>query len=303
MTAHDLKIACPSNKMLTGDGICERCKVGRYYQTVLNRCIHRSLVASSIIAAESYLHRWLQSYQNNVDRMIVPSRFFIEKFVEWGWPRDNFTYVPNFVDASEYEPNFRAGCYLVYFGRLSVEKGVETLIRAAAAAGVPLKIVGTGPIEKDLKELAKNLSAPVEFMGYRTGSELQDLVRESRAAVLPSECYENAPICVLERFALGKPAIGANIGGIPEMIRQDETGWLFESGDIDALAGIIDKVSSASDAEVEELGQRARTLVEKEFSPVRYIDAITEVYSSLRAQSNGRRSATILGEELGAEQK
>jgi len=290
MTAHDLKIACPNNKMLTTDGVCERCKVGRYYQTVLNRCVHRSVVASAIIAAESYLHRWLRSYQDNVNSIIVPSRFFIEKFVEWGWPKQLFTYVPNFVDASGYEPNFRAGRYLVYFGRLSVEKGVDTLIRAAAASGVPVRIVGTGPLEEDLKDLAKNLGAPVEFMGYRTGIELQKLVSESRSTVLPSEWYENAPISVLESLALGKPAIGAEIGGIPEMIRQDETGWLFKSGDVNALAGMLDTVSCMPDAEIEKFGKRARALVEREFSPTRYTNAITDVYRSLGVQMPDRKS-------------
>lgn len=281
MTAHDLKIVCPNNKMLTPSGLCERCKVGKYYQVVLNRCVQNSLAASSIIAVESYLHRWLDSYQKNIDRFVVPSRFFIDKFVEWGWSRSRFTYIPNFVDAENFEPSFKPGHYMVYFGRLSFEKGVATLIRAAAAAEVPLKLVGSGPAESDLKALAAELGAQVEFVGYRTGPDLHKVVRESRAAVLPSEWYENAPISILESFALGKPVIGARIGGIPEMVRQHETGWQFISGDVDALAACLAEVARTPEDDVEQLGRNARELVLSEFNRERYVQSTLAVYRDL----------------------
>lgn len=281
MTAHDLKIACPNNKMLTRNGVCERCKVGRYHQVVLNRCVQDSLAASTIVAAESFLHRWLQSYRNNLDKIIVPSRFYIAKLVEWGWPADMFTYVPNYVDASRFEPVFAPGDYFVYLGRLSFEKGIETLIRAAAAARVPLKLVGTGPIEEKSKRLAAELGAQVDFVGYRTGPDLQAVVRACRAAVLPSEWYENSPISVLESFALGKPVIGARIGGIPEMVRHRETGWQFESGNVEQLAACLREVHAAPDRDVEQMGRRSRLLVEQEFNRERYIGSILDVYRSV----------------------
>jgi glycosyltransferase involved in cell wall biosynthesis len=281
MTAHDLKIVCPNNKMLTQRGVCERCKVGKYYQVVLNHCVQNSLAASSIIMIESYLHRWLDSYRRNIDRIVVPSRFFIDKFVEWGWSRSLFTYVPNFVDAGSFRPEFEPGKYFVYFGRLSFEKGVATLIRAAAAAGVPLRLVGTGPAENELRTLARDLGGPVEFVGYRTGADLHDIVRSSRAAVLPSEWYENAPISILESFALGKPAVGARIGGIPEMVRRDESGWQFRSGDVEELAGVLAEVAATADPVVAELGRNARRLIEAEFNRDRYVRAMLEVYGDL----------------------
>src|SRR5690606_14766821 len=119
MTAHDLKIACPNNKMLNARGICERCKGGRYFQVILNRCVLDSVAASAIVAMESSLHRWLRTYEKYLDRIVVPSRFFIDKFVEWGWNRDKFVHVPNFVDATRFEPCFEPGRHLVYFGRLA----------------------------------------------------------------------------------------------------------------------------------------------------------------------------------------
>lgn len=286
LTAHDLKLACPSNKMLTPRGICERCKGGQYHQAVIQRCVHGSLAASAIIALESYLHGWLRSYARHVDRIIVPSRFFISKLVEWGWRREAFTYIPNFVDATRFAPSFRPGNYVLYFGRLALEKGVPTLLRAAAAASVPLRIVGTGPLEESLQRLAERLGANVTFHGHTSGAQLHALISGSRATVLPSEWYENAPLSVLESFALGKPMIGAAIGGIPELVVPGETGWLFKSGDADALASRLSEIFSLSDSKIEAIGRAARVRAEQDFSPEQYIKAVCEVYRSLGVTSS-----------------
>jgi glycosyltransferase involved in cell wall biosynthesis len=281
MTAHDLKIACPNNKMLNAGGICERCKGGRYHQVVLHRCVLDSTAASTIVAIESALHRWLDSYRRNLDRIVVPSRFFIDKFVEWGWPRELFVHVPNFVDATAYQPAFEPGSYIVYFGRIAREKGLFTLVQAAARARVPLVLVGTGPIEDEVKRLAQRLGADATFAGYKTGAELRAIVRGARASVLPSEWYENSPISVLESLALGKPVIGARIGGIPEMVRDHETGWLFDSGDIDALATSLRAAHDSQDALLAEIGKQGRRLVESEFSRERYATSMLDIYAKL----------------------
>ena len=285
MTAHDLKIVCPNNKMLNSKGICERCKPSRYLQPIVNRCVHGSLAASTIVAIESRLHHWLGSYQHNLARIVSPSRFFIEKFVEWGWPREKFVHIPNFVDANALEPAFEPGEYIVYVGRLSREKGLFPLVDAAARAKVPVIVVGTGPIGDDLQQMVSRLAAPVRFAGYKTGDELRALVRGARAAVLPSEWYENAPYSVLECLAMGKPVIGARIGGIPEIIRHRETGWLFESGSVEALEHALREAYECQHQELVELGRQGRRLVESEFGRERYASAMLEVYRELGIES------------------
>lgn len=262
MTAHDLKIACPAYKMLNSQGICERCNHGSVLNVIKHRCVKDSLAASVIVAVESGLHRYLDTYRKHLDRVAVPSRF-LEKFVEWGWPREKLIYIPNYVDVSKFEPLYQPGNYLLYFGRLAPEKGVGTLIRAAAKAGVPLKIVGTGPVEAEVKAISAQVGGEADFLGYRTGNELHDLVRGARAVVLPSEWYENAPMSVLESYALGKPVIGARIGGIPEMIVENETGWTFESQNVDDLAACLQAVMAADDAVIARMGQAGRDYVEK----------------------------------------
>jgi glycosyltransferase involved in cell wall biosynthesis len=282
MTAHDLKLACPAYKMLNASGICERCKSGSVLNVIKHRCIRDSLAASTVVALESGLHGLLNTYKKYLSQVVVPSRFFIEKLVEWGWPRSKLSYVPNYVDASRFEPRYQAGNYFLYFGRLAPEKGVATLLRAAAASGAKLKVVGTGPEEGSLLRLKEEVRADAEFMGYRSGAELHSLIQNAKAVILPSEWYENAPMSVLESFALGKPVIGASIGGIPEMIEQDHTGWTFESKNVNALAEVMARIDSLDGRRIEQVGRAARKHVETKFNRQAYADAMLGIYAGLK---------------------
>jgi glycosyltransferase involved in cell wall biosynthesis len=279
MTLHDLKLACPAYSMLSHDGVCERCRDGRLYQVVTNRCMKGSLALSALVMVESYLHRFLRSYVRNVDRFIVPSRFLLNKLVEWGYPPELFEYVPNFVSADSFEPRYAPGKRFVYFGRLSREKGIATLIRAAAQAKVGVDVIGTGPIEPELRALAED--ADVRFLGFMTGAKLNAAVSSARAVVVPSEVYENAPLAALEGAALGKPLIVARIGGLPELFVENEASWSFESRSVAELAATLRRVADLPDAEVAAVGRAARRHVEHEFSPDRYLQRIRGIYGRL----------------------
>lgn len=281
LTLHDLKIACPAYKMLTHDGVCERCNGGRLYNVVRHRCIKQSISLSTLIMFESLLHRMLGSYSKNVDRFVVPSRFYLEKMVEWGWDRDCFVYIPNFVDIAALRPNFSVGRSFLYFGRLGKEKGIATLIRAVAAADVSLQIAGVGPEEEALQLLATTLEANVMFLGFLSGSALHEAVRSARAVILPSEWYENAPLSIMESYALGKPVIGADIGGIPELIRERETGITFESGSVESLAAALRRFSGAPDKELSEMGRCAREWMKSDFTAEKYRKRVSKLYADL----------------------
>ncbi|HEX7236731.1 MAG TPA: glycosyltransferase, partial [Gammaproteobacteria bacterium] len=279
MTLHDLKLACPAYTMLTHDGVCERCKDGRLYRVVTHRCMKGSAALSALVMLESYLHLALGSYLRNVDRFVVPSRFYIRKLVEWGFPAERFEYVPNFVATESFEACYAPGKRFVYFGRLTPEKGVATLIHAAAEAEVGVDIVGTGPQENDLRALAAGRD--VRFLGYLTGTKLNAAVCAARAVVVPSEWYENAPLAVLEGAALGKPLVVARIGGLPELVVDGESGWTFEAGSVADLTETLRHVARLSDTEVAAAGMAARRRIEDEFSPERYLERIRGVYGRL----------------------
>ncbi len=286
MTAHDLKIACPAYKMLNRGGVCERCKTGSVLNVIKHRCVRDSLGASAVVALESGLHGALNTYRKHLSKVVVPSRFFLEKLHEWGWPREQLRYIPNYVDAGRYEPAYQPGSYFLYFGRLAPEKGVATLLRAAAQAGVALKLAGTGPESDALQDLNARLGGRAEFLGFRSGADLHRLVQQSRAVVLPSEWYENAPMSVLESFAMGKPVIGARMGGIPEMIDEGQNGWIFESGSSAELASLLSRVAALPDSRVEALGRAARTGVEQRFHRAGYVEATLALYAELGVRSN-----------------
>jgi glycosyltransferase involved in cell wall biosynthesis len=283
LTLHDLKIACPAYKMLTHDGVCERCKGGAIWNVIRHRCVKDSLNLSAVIFMESAVHRLLGCYSRDVDRFVTPSQFYLEKFVEWGWPRERFTYIPNFVDINHLKPRGEPGTAFAYFGRLGPEKGLATFVEAAALAGVRAWIIGTGSEEPRLRALAEARGADVEFLGYRTGEELFDLIRAARAVVLPSEWYENAPMSVLEAYALERPVIGADIGGIPELIRPGETGDVFPSADPHALADKLRQYSGMSAARIREMGSTGRAWALSDFTAERYRDRLLSLYQELGA--------------------
>jgi glycosyltransferase involved in cell wall biosynthesis len=281
MTAHDLKIACPNYKMRNAGGPCERCKDGSVLNVLRHRCVQDSFAASAVVAVESGLHRALGTWQRHLAAVVCPSRFFVDKFVEWGWPRERFVHVPNWVDADRFDPGFEPGGYALYFGRLVLDKGLATMVRAAHAARLPLKLAGTGPDEVALKALVAELGAEAEFLGYRSGSELHDVVRGARCVVLASELFENAPMMLLEAMALGKPVVGARIGGVPEVVIEGHTGWLFASGRGDELAERLASVKALPNAQLADMGRAAREQVVQVFSRQRYLDAMLALYARL----------------------
>jgi len=281
LTAHDLKLLCPAYTMLSQGAVCEACRPNRVWNVAKRRCIKGSLPLSALIGIESAVHRLLDIYGRHVDRVVAPSRFYRDKFIEWGWPEQQVTYIPNYVQVGEFAPRFVAGDYFLYFGRLVRDKGVQTLITAAAEASVPLKIAGTGPHADEFKQLAAALNAEIEFLGFCAGDALHTLIRDARAVVLPSEWYENAPISVLEAYALGTPVLGADIGGIPEMLEPDVTGWLFPSGDAGVLAERLRAVAALPAEHLEASGRAARARVELHYTPTVYSEAMQALYAEL----------------------
>lgn len=281
MTLHDLKLACPAYKMLTHDGICERCKHGAIWNVASQRCIKNSLMLSTVVLAETAVQRMLGSYANGVDRFVVPSRFYLEKFVEWGWPRDRFTHIPNFVDLDQLQPHGTPGNAFVFMGRLGPEKGLGTFVRAVAQAKVTGWIVGTGPEEDNLRKLTAETGADIKFIGYQTGEQLFDVLRAARALVLPSEWYENAPISIMEAYALERPVIGADIGGISELIQVNETGALFASGDHHALADKLRLFSKMPETEILAMGKAGRAWMQREFTAAQYRQRLLNLYREM----------------------
>jgi glycosyltransferase involved in cell wall biosynthesis len=266
--------------MFNNSKVCEKCINGNVLHVITNRCIRGSLGASALVAVESSIHKLLGLWRKNLDRIITPSHFYKEKLVEWGWPDDKLVYIPNYIDSSIFDPNYEPGNYYLYFGRLTKQKGVSTLIEAARKQKCRLLIAGTGPEEESLRAQAAGDNF-IEFLGYCQGDHLHQLIRNARAVVLPSEWYENAPISLLEAYASGKPVIGAKIGGIPELIEDGVTGMIFESADIDSLQECLEKLETMPGDEIKKMGMNARRIVESTFTRKQYFKKMVELYESM----------------------
>ncbi|MDP6528319.1 MAG: glycosyltransferase [Gemmatimonadota bacterium] len=282
-TVHDYKLACPNYLLYTNGDVCERCAPGSYFPAVRHRCVRSSLTASVVAWGEMMRAHRTGSVRDGVAAFACPSRFMAEKIHGAGYPRDRIQVVPNGVDPSAFVPASAPGEGFLYAGRLSREKGLDTLLRAVSRSGVSLTIAGTGPEEDRLRASAAANGLDVHFTGRLTRDDLVARMRASRAVVLPSEWYENGPVSVLEAFASGVGVIGADTGGIPEMVRPHKTGLLFPPGDSDALAESMSALESDPDLAFE-MGRNARCVVEEEFSLGRQVrtmlDLLQEVSSS-----------------------
>ena len=230
-TMHDLITICPSYTMLDGQGnICEKCIHGDFKNCFKNKCIHGSTLMSYLSyyeAKQIKKHKWY----NKVDLFVCPSNFYKKKLEESGYIKSKIVWMRNPLSLdTKYELNDHDDGYILYFGRLSKEKGVRTLIDSIKDINYRLIILGTGPIEDELHEYVKNNNiSNVEFKGFQQGEALTNYIRNTRCVVLPSEWYENGPYSAMEAMALGKPLIVSNLGGLPELVDDTKNGYIYKT--------------------------------------------------------------------------
>ena len=287
-TAHDYRMVCPAYTFRRADGtICEECKGGKYYRCLKHRCSRNSLVHSLLMSVEMYLRNHWHKALKKIDGIVFVSRFAHDKHIEFTPQLAQTKSIVSYNTIPEIEECFVSrgrGEYYLFFGRLSYEKGIKTLIEAFTALNGPkLKIVGTGPEEETLKAYVAEHHAEqkIEFVGYRKGDELKELIRDASFVVVPSEWYENNPMTIIEAYSAGIPVIGAHIGGIPEIIDEGHTGYLFQSGDIQGLTETIRKAESLSDEEYIKMSGAARKFAAENFSEERSYTKIMDLYNSI----------------------
>lgn len=282
LTLHDLKPMCPNYTMYTNEQVCEKCKGGKFYNAILNKCTKNSGFGSAINALEMYFHKAM-GYYRQVDKFIAVSNFYLEKMVEFGFPREKLVYLPNAVNVDEFTKAQSVSDYALYFGRLSDEKGVKTFIEAACHnPSVIHKIVGTGPSLKFLENFIKDKRLNnVEILGFKSGEDLKKLIREALVVVVPSVWYENCPMTILESFASSRPVIGADIGGITELIDHEYDGFLFQPNNVFQLSNYIDYFNRNPDV-ANVFGDRGLLKVKEKFNEKVHLEKLLEVYNSLK---------------------
>jgi len=234
-------------------------------------------LASLATYLEMFLHhKILNIYQKNIDLFLAPSEFLKNKMIAWGWPKEKIIHLPYFIDSSTSVGMTKEKNYILYFGRLSKEKGIDTLIEAMRdLPGIKLKIVGTGPEKENYELRIMNYGLKnIETLGYKSGQELNEIIANAKFIVVPSVWYENYPMSILESYVLGVPALVANIGGLPEMIPNQDKNFIFESGNIKELGEKINFLWQ-NNSIVSEAGERVKNFVKENNNPEKHYQKMT----------------------------
>ena len=291
LTLHDYKLICPVYTLLRDGRICEACLPGGPAPVLLRRCKGGRLAESAVLYLEASLHRLLGSYEKGVTLFTSPSLFLREKMIAGGFDGERILHLPNalpvaaeWIESAYAPPPASEGPELLWIGRISAEKGLPTLIGAVSECPVPLRLtlVGDGPQEGELRRFAALLPNPerIRWLGRRRREEVPDLILAADSTVMPSEWYENAPLSVLESLALGRPVIASRIGGIPEMLRDGETGWLYAAGDAAELRGLLERWA-ADPAERLRRGAMAHAEARRGHHPELILDKTISIYERL----------------------
>ncbi len=241
-TLHDYKLLCPAYAFRRPDGtLCQECLKSKY-SCLKHVCMKWGRIGTLMAALEAAV--WNRKrVERFTDCFITPSKFMQNKMMEGRFPPDKITTICNFVDPNKlkiFEDSTRPkdhDTYFCYTGRLSEEKGVVTMLEAAAQANIMLKVAGRGPLMQELQQKYKT-NTNIQFLGHLDAPAIASLLMGAKAAIIPSECYENNPLGVIESLCAGTPVIGANIAGIPELITPDN-GILFTTRDTSELADIL----------------------------------------------------------------
>jgi len=284
-TLHDYRTVCPATSLPRGDEVCERCAEGRFWHCVLGRCKSGEVSRSLAAAIESYVTR-VRGCLAKVACYIAPSRFLARTVKEMGLPARRIEVVPNpVVCGNEPAMGSRAAGELLYVGRLSREKGVETLVRAVSVLpDVRLRVVGDGPDMHALRALADATGADVAFDGWLNAEGVRGRMRETTLLCVPSIWYENCPGVVLEAMTLGLPVVASSIGGLTELLDAGRTGWLAPPGDVTAWSGVL-RSALAQPERSARLARAALARVRERHDPTRFIERIEELYRSVAPEA------------------
>lgn len=275
---YNYRFLCANGVLFTQGRVCERCIKGSFLNAVLHRCYKRSWLLSGLYAATIALHRHLGGFGRMISAYVTPDLFLRAKLAEGGYQQDRMFPVLNPFDVFQYRPVFGHEGYFVYFGRIVREKGIFTLLEAMATSPeCKLVVVGDGEAAEEAKALvAKRGLAGVSFAGPKYGADLIPILNGARAVIVPTEWYDNSPLVVHQSFALGKPVIASNIDGIPEIVKDGDTGLLFEPGNHQQLAEQMARLES-DDSFREALGRNARRMAEHYFTAARRYQSLISV--------------------------
>jgi glycosyltransferase involved in cell wall biosynthesis len=287
---HNFRPVCLNGLFLRNGKVCELCAQRKsFWKGVLYRCYRKSWLIS-VVLSDMLNHHWVKkTWTNMINVYITATEFSRQKYIKFGIPNDQIMHKPNIVYPNLFNQK-QDGGYALYVGRLSKEKGVEGLLNAwKHIQGFQLKIMGDGPLSDDLRSYVDSEKiANVEFLGFVSSKEYLRYMQGASFLVIPSVCYENFPCIVSEAFACGIPILASNFGGMSEIIKDRETGFLFRVGDVDDLVEKIKLAISSKDT-LRKMRENVLKEYEAKYTPEENHKTLLTVYSrAMRYRLTGK---------------
>lgn len=277
----DYFLLCPRFDFLKNQKICEECLTCGYKSCIKNKCVKNSTFASLVRVISMKIHSLIKIY-DKVDMFITPSNFLKNKLIENGYDKNKIKCIPTFT-TSDYNQKQKIGNYGLYFGRISEEKGVETVIKAyELLPNKELVIMGDDTTDEaiKLKEYIKTKKINnIKFIGFKSGNELEKVINDSRYVLIPSIWFDNLPNTALESFAHYKPVIASNIGSLPELVEDGVNGFLFEAGNYKELSKKIIKIDY--DDLINKMGKNAHEKLKKDFSQQKHYEELLNIFNTI----------------------
>src|SRR5580704_13046703 len=287
---NDFKVLCASYNLVLRGEACEACKGGEFWHALKEKC-YPGWGPRMTLVAEAYVHKWLGTYRKCVDCFLAPSQFVRDKFVEHGWDPAKFEVLPHFQPVKAVAERSAENAPLLYFGRLSPEKGVDDLLQAMQhLPNLRLVVAGDGPERGKLEQLSAQLGlANVEFAGHLRGTELDRAIANSRFTVLPTHAYETLGKTILESYAEARAVVATDMGSRRELVHAGKTGLLYRTGDVEQLTSALQFLSSQPER-ADKMGRAGREQVRQKYTPDAHYEALVGLYERLadeKKQSSG----------------
>jgi glycosyltransferase involved in cell wall biosynthesis len=289
---NDFKLVCPSYNCVSDGRVCERCRGGQFWRVVSEGCYAGTRGSAAVLAAEAYVHKWLNTYRKCVTRFLAPSEFVRGRLIANGWDAEKIDVLAHFQCLPADLPGPAApDAPVLYFGRLSAEKGLKDLLRAIShLPQISLWIAGDGPQREELHELAQNLKLEnLQFLGHLHGERLQNHIAQSRFTILPSRAYETLGKTILESYAMNRAVVASDLGSRRELVIDGQTGLLFPPGDVERLAGAISFLYQRPELAAK-MGEAGRDLVRHKHSPESHYVQMMLLYEGLAANKEAGHS-------------
>lgn len=280
-TLHNYRLGCPGAMLLRNNEVCEKCISGSLLNSVKYGCYRNSRVQTVPLSTMLYTHRFLNTWNNKVDKYIALTNFAKEKFIQIGLNEDKITVKPNFIE-KHIEGELEKEDQITFVGRISKEKGLHLLLAAWSKVGskfnTKLNVIGDGPLRKELEDKYEHLSN-VNFLGKLDSKDVLSYMSKSKYIIVPSIWYEGFPMTIIESYSVNTPVISSNIGSLKEVVINEITGFHFENNNINSLENTLKKALHYSD--YDKLQRNINEQYEKKYTPSANFKMLINIYEEV----------------------